>query len=92
MMTYNIAIAYGVWIENAVGGGGNDSLTGNDVDNLLVGGGGADLMFGNAGRDTLDGGSGNTPSSAESTRATPPTRSSAATAWIFCSAMAAPIR
>ena len=52
-------IANGVVIENASAGSGNDTLTGNDVDNLLFGNGGSDLMFANGGRDTVDGGSGN---------------------------------
>ncbi|WP_114945515.1 M10 family metallopeptidase [Microvirga calopogonii] len=54
-------------IENAVGGSGNDSLTGNEGKNHLVGGAGADKLYGldgadilegNAGADTLFGGSG----------------------------------
>ena len=52
-------IANGVVIENASAGSGNDTLTGNDVDNLLFGNGGSDLMFANGGRDTVDGGAGN---------------------------------
>ncbi|PXA94644.1 hypothetical protein DMC47_20435 [Nostoc sp. 3335mG] len=40
----NIAIAYGVTIENAVGGGGNDRLIGNGVDNRLTGGAGRDVF------------------------------------------------
>ena len=38
----NIAIAYGAVIENAVGGGGNDVLIGNEVANVLTGGDGID--------------------------------------------------
>ncbi|WP_297619746.1 M10 family metallopeptidase, partial [uncultured Roseicyclus sp.] len=42
-------IAAGVVIENATGGSGNDTITGNDADNLL---------FGNGGADRIDGGDG----------------------------------
>jgi len=45
-------------IENAVGGSGSDSLTGNDGANLLRGGGGSDKLYGLGGADTLDGGLG----------------------------------
>ncbi|MGO4525611.1 M10 family metallopeptidase [Microvirga sp. 2MCAF35] len=54
-------------IENAVGGSGNDSLTGNEGRNHLIGGAGADKLYGldgadilegNAGADTFFGGSG----------------------------------
>lgn len=51
----NFSIAYGAVIENAVGGSGDDTIMGNDVDNLLEGGFGADSMMGGAGNDTLDG-------------------------------------
>ena len=39
----NFGIAYGVTIENAIGGSGNDTLVGNDVANVLNGGGGLDV-------------------------------------------------
>jgi methionine-rich copper-binding protein CopC len=58
-MTNNIAIAYGVVIENAVAGSGSDSLTGNSAANRLDGGSGNDTISGGAGNDTLIGGSGN---------------------------------
>jgi serralysin len=45
-------------IENAIGGSGNDSLTGNDGINLLRGGGGSDKLYGLGGADTLSGGAG----------------------------------
>lgn len=45
-------------IENAIGGSGNDSLTGNDFDNRLVGNDGRDSLLGAAGGDTLEGGRG----------------------------------
>ena len=60
----NISIAYGATIENAVGGGGNDTILGNTVANQLTGLGGndtirglagADRLFGNAGADSLFG-------------------------------------
>lgn len=46
-------IAAGVVIENAVGGGGNDTITGNDADNRLRGGAGDDSLDGGAGRDRI---------------------------------------
>jgi len=45
-------------IENALGGSGNDSLTGNDGANLLKGGAGSDKLNGLGGADILDGGAG----------------------------------
>ncbi|CAO3383439.1 hypothetical protein [Azospirillum argentinense] len=53
-----LGIAYDCWIENAVGGSGNDLLIGNERDNLLIGGGGNDTLIGGGGNDTLDGGEG----------------------------------
>ncbi|WP_152415196.1 flagellin N-terminal helical domain-containing protein [Caenispirillum salinarum] len=44
-----LGIAYGTYIENVVGGSGNDTIKGNDVDNVFTGG---------AGNDTMDGGAG----------------------------------
>ena len=44
-------IANGVVIENAVGGSGDDILTGNAADNLLNGRGGDDVMTGGEGDD-----------------------------------------
>jgi serralysin len=55
---YNIAIARGVTIENAIGGAGNDMMTGNAAANRLVGNAGADTLDGMGGADTLDGGAG----------------------------------
>lgn len=51
-------IANGVTIENAIGGSGNDLLTGNEANNTLTGGDGADTLIGGAGTDTLLGGAG----------------------------------
>lgn len=45
-------------IENAVGGSGDDSITGNVAANRLQGGAGADLLSGGAGNDRLFGGDG----------------------------------
>lgn len=58
-MTNNIAIAYNTVIEAAVGGGGNDEITGNAAGNRLVGNGGSDSLNGLDGDDVLDGGPGN---------------------------------
>ena len=48
----NIAIAYGAIIENAVGGSGNDTMIGNEFDNVLRGNRGNDSIDGGAGNDT----------------------------------------
>ncbi|WP_170263482.1 M10 family metallopeptidase C-terminal domain-containing protein [Blastochloris sulfoviridis] len=58
MMTCNLSIAYGAWIENAIGGGGADRLTGNSLGNTLSGLGGNDILDGGAGNDILLGGDG----------------------------------
>lgn len=55
----NISIAYNTTIENAVGGGGNDTIRGNAVANNLWGGGGDDVIDGRAGSDHLFGDAGN---------------------------------
>jgi serralysin len=54
----NLAIAYNVTIENAVGGTGDDILIGNDAVNVLSGGAGNDKLKGKGGDDLLVGGSG----------------------------------
>ena len=46
------------YIENAIGGGGNDTLTGNAIANSLTGNGGNDTLVGGTGNDTIDGGAG----------------------------------
>lgn len=46
-------IANGVAIENAAGGGGDDTLVGNELGNRLAGGDGADEIRGGAGADLL---------------------------------------
>ncbi|MFQ5622072.1 MAG: M10 family metallopeptidase C-terminal domain-containing protein [Paracoccaceae bacterium] len=56
--TGNLMIARGTLIENAVGGGGDDGLTGNAAANSLSGGAGNDVLAGLGGGDTLTGGAG----------------------------------
>jgi Ca2+-binding RTX toxin-like protein len=46
-------------IENVYGGSGNDSIAGNDSNNILIGDIGNDSLRGNVGNDILNGGSGN---------------------------------
>lgn len=55
----NIAIAYGVTIENAIGGTGADTIVGNGANNDLDGGSGNDTLSGEGGNDTLHGAAGN---------------------------------
>lgn len=55
----NIAIAYNVTIENAIGGSGKDTITGNTAANDLSGGNGNDVINGLDGDDVLKGGGGN---------------------------------
>lgn len=55
----NLAIAYNVTIENAIGGSGNDTITGNRVANRLRGGSGEDTLMGGRSNDTLVGGGSN---------------------------------
>ncbi|NNE24055.1 MAG: matrixin family metalloprotease [Rhizobiales bacterium] len=55
----NLAIAYGAWIENAIGGSGGDRLTGHQFANTLQGLGGNDVLRGLDGDDVLLGGDGN---------------------------------
>jgi len=45
-------------VESVLGGSGNDTLTGNTLDNVLVGNAGADRLIGGDGRDILIGGLG----------------------------------
>ena len=55
----NVAIAYNVVIEKAIGGSGDDPIIGNGASNSLKGGLGNDTITGGLGNDTLDGGAGN---------------------------------
>ncbi len=50
--TNTVAIYTTVTIENATGGDANDTLIGNNVNNVLDGGAGADIMAGGLGNDT----------------------------------------
>ena len=45
-------------IENAISGDGDDTLVGNDAENVLRGGRGDDLLVGSAAADIMDGGPG----------------------------------
>ncbi|MCI3131616.1 matrixin family metalloprotease [Phenylobacterium aquaticum] len=54
--SYNLGLAYGTVIENVKAGSGNDTVMGNDVDNVIEGNGGQDYLRGGAGNDTLMGG------------------------------------
>lgn len=58
-LTGNVAIAYGVTIENAIGGAGDDIVVGNQANNVLTGGTGADTISGESGDDRVLGGAGN---------------------------------
>ncbi len=42
-------------MENVIGGGGNDRLTGNGQPNTLIGGAGNDTLTGGSGPDTFRG-------------------------------------
>ncbi|MGE0200767.1 MAG: S8 family serine peptidase [Candidatus Melainabacteria bacterium] len=53
-----VHINNGTQIENAIGGDGNDVITGNSAANTLVGGRGNDTLDGGGGIDTLIGGKG----------------------------------
>ncbi len=55
-LTLNLTSAQ---VENITSGNGNDTLTGNALNNALSGGTGNDTMTGGAGNDTLIGGTGN---------------------------------
>src|SRR5262245_62058935 len=55
----NVCIYTTSVIENAIGGSGNDTITGNAVANVLTGNGGSDTLYGLVGDDTLNGGTGN---------------------------------
>lgn len=57
-LTKNVAIAYNVTIENALGGAGDDVLIGNAVVNTLTGNGGRDTLNGGGAFDRLIGGGG----------------------------------
>ena len=68
-------------IENAIGGAGNDAITGNDAANRLRGGAGNDALLGGAGDDVVAGEAGDDVLAARGTTASSPAPASAATAW-----------
>lgn len=53
-----ITVNYGSVIENAIGGSGNDRISGTGAANALLGGAGNDTLEGLGGNDHLDGGAG----------------------------------
>ena len=55
----SLRIAYNTVIENARGGSGNDTLTGNETKNYLFGNDGDDVFEGGGGNDVFRGGNGN---------------------------------
>lgn len=55
----NFSIAFGAVIENAKGGSGADTISGNDAGNLIEGGGGEDSLDGGNGADSIYGDAGN---------------------------------
>ncbi|WP_372786681.1 M10 family metallopeptidase C-terminal domain-containing protein [Phenylobacterium sp.] len=57
-LTGDVVIAQGANIENAVGGSGADSITGNALNNNILGGAGTDTVMAGAGNDSIDGGAG----------------------------------
>lgn len=57
--THNIAIAFGTIVETAIGGKGDDDITGNTYANTLTGNRGSDTLKGGDANDVLDGGKGN---------------------------------
>lgn len=58
LLVDNVGIAYGVTIENAVGGSGNDLIIGNSASNKIWGGAGNDVIAAGAGIDYVTGGAG----------------------------------
>jgi Ca2+-binding RTX toxin-like protein len=52
---YSFTLGY---IENVIGGSGDDIIIGNNLDNIIEGGSGNDYLSGSAGNDTLNGGAG----------------------------------
>lgn len=54
----DVAIAFGVTIEEAFGGAGDDMIIGNAANNRLLGGAGNDEISGGTGKDTINGGDG----------------------------------
>ena len=55
----SLILSSAITFENAVGGDGADTMTGNELDNVLTGGPGDDTLNGGAGSDVLFGGANN---------------------------------
>ena len=55
----NLALAQGTMIENVTLGAGKDTITGNELANVISSGAGNDSVDGAAGNDTITGGAGN---------------------------------
>ncbi len=60
-----MTIANAVTIENAIGGRGDDVITGNGAANVISGLGGDDLITGGAGNDRISGGNGSDSASGD---------------------------
>jgi serralysin len=58
-LTGNVAVAVGAVIENALGGSGSDTISGNSAANNIDGGAGNDSISGGEGANFLRGGDGN---------------------------------
>lgn len=58
-LVHNIGIYLTTTIENATGGGGNDTIFGNSANNVLKGLNGNDILNGLGGADYMDGSGGN---------------------------------
>lgn len=50
---FNVGIAHGVYVEDAMGGDGDDTIVGNVVPNRLEGGGGDDTLTGGGAADVF---------------------------------------
>lgn len=50
-----VGIAFNAEIENATGGSGNDTIYGNELNNVILGGNGNDTIYGSIGDDTING-------------------------------------
>lgn len=58
-LTGNVGIARGTIVENLITGSGNDTVTGNDVSNVIHTHDGNDIVRGRIGHDRIYGGNGN---------------------------------
>ncbi len=57
--SHSLLLTHDTRIENALGGRGNDRITGNELNNLLVGNGGNDILEARGGSDIMMAGAGN---------------------------------